>query len=127
MNLLAILVVAIAVIAVGHAHAQSSDYYRVTPESLSCVVQHAETYLAAARETVYINTDACPPSGTPSILDQLRNESPDPTIVSGEALDRFLTLTRRQVECLATLELPGDAKVVRFFPSACKVEVEGSQ
>lgn len=106
----------------------ADDYsYRLEVDSLGCIIKHREDYLSAGNNPVFIDTDKCPPDKAVSLTDVLTNtnEAPDLNFSEKRKFDHFLSLPRSVLEkCLGGLTVPPNAKVVRFFPASCRIELD---
>jgi hypothetical protein len=103
--------------------AAADAYYRVDAAHFQRILENIDLYRDMPSDPIFIVTADCPPDDQATLLGSLLNELPDQEIAEG-GLDGFLVLTKRNIECLAGLEVPEGATTVRLYLDVCRLERE---
>jgi len=103
------------------AGAEDDPVFTVETERLTCVRDHAARYRPEGTRSAFISLADCPNADGNPFLSSVTNSGPDLELME-TGLDRFLLLKPAEFECLATLTLPTDVTVVRFYPRECRIE-----
>jgi hypothetical protein len=102
---------------------QSSDFFRLQAERLSCIVEYSSRYLSGG-ELIAIVVDDCGPDAEPAdLLSVLTNEVP-PVSELEDGIDRYIVVTREDFTCLGSQSIPEGAEYVRYYPFDCRVDAE---
>ena len=115
--------VALAV-AAAPALADEELFYLLSPQSLSCIRDHAADYAPTDGKTRFITVADCGTGATGggSLLDQVVNSAPDISEGDESGTDAVVALSAEDFDCLAKLSIPAGADLVAFYPEECNVE-----
>ena len=107
------------------ANDEEALFFRIAPETVSCIVEHRAVIEAQSNSIIYIHPPTCPqPLENPLSVfttaeapDITRHLSPD-----GAGPDRLIILGRAQLACFDSAPSSIGVQLWRFYPETCDFE-----